>query len=193
MIISKIQKNYENYQVQIEHYIEGMPEAEKKVDDKKALYEEKKSALDKAKKSLANAKKSKDDDLIELAEEKINQAEKEAIWAKNDYDAQKSAMRMYEKNLKDLRNLADAIEVYWEKQGVDSVDKIDGKLQQLSEKRQDLQTKIDELKEKKDEYVKIETQKLAEEAARLSTIRRGCCKIRLLRKLEVICDLCTMN
>lgn len=160
-------KNYENYQVQIEHYVEGMPEAEKKVDDKKALYEEKKSALDKSKKSLASAKKAKDNDLIELAEEKIKQAEKEAVWAKNDYDAQKSAMRMYEKNLKDLRNQAGAIEAYWEKQGVDSVDKIDGKLQQLSEKRQDLQTKIDELKEKKDEYVKIETQKLAEEAARI--------------------------
>lgn len=160
-------KNYENYQVQIEHYVEGMPEAEKKVDDKKALYEEKKSALDKAKKSLASAKKAKDNDLIELAEEKIKQAEKEAIWAKNDYDAQKSAMRMYEKNLKDLRNQASAIEAYWEKQGVDSVDKIDGKIQQISEKRHDLQTKIDELKEKKNEYVKIETQKLAEEAARI--------------------------
>lgn len=157
--------NYDTTNNSIKTIESSMNDAQKEVDSKVAAVESAKENLEKAKKTLASAKKAKDDDLIELANAKVDKANIEVGNAKDSADRAKSDLRNYNRTLKELKEKKDSIENYWKKNGVLSPDKIDSKLEELSKKRQETEAKIETLKSRHDEYVKEATAQLAAEAA----------------------------
>ena len=66
--------NYDTTNNSIKTIESSMNDAQKEVDSKVAAVESAKENLEKAKKTLASAKKAKDDDLIELANAKVDKA-----------------------------------------------------------------------------------------------------------------------
>lgn len=160
---------YEIKKKQVIEYNENLKDSEKDLEETKAKYESYKADYDKAKKTLASAKKAKDDDLIVMAEGKLKDAEKDVTdYKEYSLDRAKSNVRMYQKTVKELQESVQAIETYLEKQGIESPDKVDSKLEQISEKRQDLQQRIDDLKDRKKEFVEQAKKELEEEAAKIS-------------------------
>lgn len=157
--------NYNLTNNYIETYQAKLGEAQKEVDEKVAAVETAKENLEKGKKTLASAKKAKDDDLIELANAKVDKANNDLGVAKDIADRAKSDLRVANRTLKEYTERKESIELYWQKQGVNSPDKIDAKLEEISNKRQETEQKIETLKSRHDEYVAEAIAQLAAESA----------------------------
>lgn len=104
------------------------------------------NALDEANTDLKSAKKAKDDN-------KAMSLSRQIDTHKYYLNSLKSQLRMENKAVKENEERIGAIENSWKKQGINSPEKVDEKLSEISAKRRATQKEIDEISNKREQYV----------------------------------------
>ncbi len=157
------QRDYNRVEGYINQYKERLPKYQEDIDKAQNNYEAAKTDVDKAKKTLATAKKAKDEDLIEMANSKLEKANSMLDYYKDAVTRAKSELRVQERNIKELEDKKSGIETYWQKQGVKDVTKINEVLEESANKRQEIEKRIEGIKDQREQFIKEATEQLMAE------------------------------